>query len=690
MLAIAGAYEAGLPVSLAGLFAGEARRRIALPGYPFQRRRHWAPASHRRRPSDAHPLLGVRHESARGEVTFESEMSPSDPAWLDDHRVFGRVVMPGAIYGAMAASACLADGQGPAVVEDLQIQSPLVFPEQEGESEAEAPGLRVQLVLDNVNGASPRRFEILSRGSNEEDWTLHAEGSLASDAGRMDVPDRTDLDAVRAGMQPHDLSAYYRAKAATGIDFGPRFRSLEALWGRSGEAVGEVVLRETGEGGGTGIHPLLLDGCFQVLSAARDVAGIGTDATYLPFAWARLSLNGPLPERVVCHARLREVDRTETSASGSSEQPETLTGDLWLYDPQGAALGELSGFAVKRATRAALLSASEGLREMLYEIVWRERPLVGGLKSADALVGPTAVGEGISPFADYLSNEGVTVRDRAMLLGDLERLSRSYSLAALEQLGWQRRRGETVEPATLRDLLQIEPEHTKLVGRMLRLLRDGGVLSGSSEQGPYVVEVDAGDPLPDEALADPEAFADKIVELHPHGHHELGILRRSGAALADGLRGTVDPLDILFRSEGAGVTEYYFAAPASRASNRLLADAVTQVVRDWPGGRRLRVLEVGAGTGSATSVVLPELPPGMRLHVHRYLGRLLRGSREPLRRLRDTDRVPAAGHRKGAGGPGVRTPRLRPDHRGRTCSTPPAIWARPLPTAGSCSLHPAR
>jgi len=39
--AVARAYEAGLPVSFAGLFAGENRRRIALPGYPFQRRRHW-------------------------------------------------------------------------------------------------------------------------------------------------------------------------------------------------------------------------------------------------------------------------------------------------------------------------------------------------------------------------------------------------------------------------------------------------------------------------------------------------------------------------------------------------------------------------------------------------------------------------------------------------------------------------
>ncbi|MDE0302662.1 MAG: acyltransferase domain-containing protein [Gammaproteobacteria bacterium] len=45
--ALAEVYEAGLPISFQGLFAGEARRRISLPGYPFQRRHHWIKASGR-------------------------------------------------------------------------------------------------------------------------------------------------------------------------------------------------------------------------------------------------------------------------------------------------------------------------------------------------------------------------------------------------------------------------------------------------------------------------------------------------------------------------------------------------------------------------------------------------------------------------------------------------------------------
>lgn len=38
---VARAYEAGSEVSFSGLFAGEIRRRISLPTYPFQRKRHW-------------------------------------------------------------------------------------------------------------------------------------------------------------------------------------------------------------------------------------------------------------------------------------------------------------------------------------------------------------------------------------------------------------------------------------------------------------------------------------------------------------------------------------------------------------------------------------------------------------------------------------------------------------------------
>lgn len=117
--AVAKAYQAGLPIRFEGLFAGEARRRISLPSYPFQRERHWLDSKRKQLSGVGHPLLGIRHESASGEVTFETEVFPSDPEWLSDHRVFGRVIAPGALYGAMAASASLTEETGAVVVEDI-------------------------------------------------------------------------------------------------------------------------------------------------------------------------------------------------------------------------------------------------------------------------------------------------------------------------------------------------------------------------------------------------------------------------------------------------------------------------------------------------------------------------------------------------------------------------------------------
>ena len=604
--AVAGAYRAGLSVDFAGLFAGEERRKIPVPGYPFQRRRYWVQPSRGRKFGDAHPLLGSRHESPRGELMFETEMFPSDPSWLNDHKVFGRVVMPGAVYGAMAAAVSMVEDGAGSVVEDLQLHNPLVYPEHGEDGESQEPGRRIQLVIDAADGTEPRGFEIFSKGGGEEGWTLHAEGRLAQVTGARSR-ESADLNGLMADLEQQELSGYYRSKAATGINFGPSFRTLESLWGRGGEAVGEIALQNTGETADLIVHPLLLDGCFQVFSAARNLSGIGNADAYLPFGWERLWLSGPLPDRLICRARLRESSQ-DNSGEGSPATPETMAGDLQLYSTDGSLIGELAGFVVKRATRAALLAGAEQLQDLLYEIDWRERPLAGGIRSADALAKPSAVAAETDTFAEYLSRESVEVDDRVALLADLERLARSYALAGLEGLGWRRILGEEVVPGDLREQLQVVSQHSLLLARMLRLVSDAGILE-RTESG-YKVLVGAGELLPDEALADPEVFADRLLEARPHGSNEVGLLRRSGGALADGIRGDVDPLSILFPTEGPGATDYYFSAPASRASNRILADAVAATVANWPEERRLRILEVGAGTGSGTAVALPELPEG--------------------------------------------------------------------------------
>ena len=202
MEAVAGVYEAGLDIEFESLFAGEARRRITLPGYPFQRIQHWVRQSKRRQKADGHPLLGVRHESPRGEVMFETEVFASDPAWLLDHLVYEQVVVPGGLHGGMAVSVALSRGDGPAVVDELQIYSPLMLDEEDPESGAGGGGRSLQFVLDGSDDLAERPFEIFTKGEGEERWTLHAGGRLSS--GRSDIEPLSPLDpeALKARLTP--------------------------------------------------------------------------------------------------------------------------------------------------------------------------------------------------------------------------------------------------------------------------------------------------------------------------------------------------------------------------------------------------------------------------------------------------------------------------------------------------------
>ena len=175
-------------------------------------------------------------------------------------------------------------------------------------------------------------------------------------------------------------------------------------------------------------------------------------------------------------------------------------------------------------------------------------------------------------------------------------------------MGWQRKVGESVDPECLRECLTVIPEHRCLFRRLLEMLARSGVVE--ENDGAFIVLSGAGDPWPQSLPSDPVGFDAEMIGKYPHGLIEIGLFRRSAAALVDVLRGGQDPLTLLFSSGEPTAADLYLKAPVALAANGLLANAVGVLLARLPQDRRLRVLEVGAGTGSATASVLPELPEG--------------------------------------------------------------------------------
>jgi NAD(P)-dependent dehydrogenase (short-subunit alcohol dehydrogenase family)/SAM-dependent methyltransferase/acyl carrier protein len=114
--------------------------------------------------------------------------------------------------------------------------------------------------------------------------------------------------------------------------------------------------------------------------------------------------------------------------------------------------------------------------------------------------------------------------------------------------------------------------------------------------------------------ADPEALGALLAREHPDAAAELTLTQRCARELAAVLRGRADPLALLFPGGSLADTErLYRDSPTGRAYNSLIAQVVERIVASrvglpgTPSPRMLRVLEIGAGTGSTTAHVLPRL-----------------------------------------------------------------------------------
>ena len=94
-----------------------------------------------------------------------------------------------------------------------------------------------------------------------------------------------------AGVEPVAMQGFYDLLAESGLDYGPAFQGLRAVWRRGDEVFAEVALPEhiAAEAGRFGLHPALLDAALHAIGVGVSIEDSG-DAR-LPYSWSGLSLH---------------------------------------------------------------------------------------------------------------------------------------------------------------------------------------------------------------------------------------------------------------------------------------------------------------------------------------------------------------------------------------------------------------
>ena len=577
MLSLAGLYVRGARIDWAGVAGTPTPRRVALPTYPFERRSFWIgdtplrttlPAT-----QGAHPLVGTRLATAV--PTFEAVLAPDHPAWLGEHRVHGMALVAGPVFLEMAqACAAVAFGSAARRVDGFVVRAPLVLDE----------GGRVVQLHFSPNDAAGSTFEIHSRAADAAGvWVHHASGRLRAVEAASPEPINREAFGPVAPCDTH-----YQRLAALGITLGLAWQSLKSVRRSEGALLVQLALDAARAADPVAwAHPALFDGALQAVGLALPD---DSDELYLLSAIDAIELDAALPPTLEARVSLRPAARPA---------PAEWQADVDLFAADGSPLGRIGGVRLRRAPRDALLHAvgrqvDAGLG---YRVDWE--PVPARARAAPQLVPPAQFMNQVGARFDTLAlQHGIEVY--AALQPELDALSALHVSRALHSLGLDTTPGRRFSADLEAQRLRIVPQHRRLFGRMLQMLVEDGVLAVRDGGHECLRVLDAADPMPRYAALK-QRFA--LVDA------ELSVLRRCGSELARVLRGEQDALQLLFPGGSfAEARRLYVESPFARTYNGALAAAVESAIAALPATARLRVLEIGAGTGGTTGYVLPLLP----------------------------------------------------------------------------------
>ena len=252
-----------------------------------------------------------------------------------------------------------------------------------------------------------------------------------------------------------------------------------------------------------------------------------------------------------------------------------------------------------------------------YKLCWEKKPISSEVTGpASPAAGDPATGD---PAARFPAPPGTVLAIAGRVAAQFDSLSREHGFDCYEELrpeldrltfeqitralagcGWRPAYGETIGADELVERFGVLPRHLRLLARMLKILGEEGMLERVGKRWKV---------LRTPASTDSHTEFPLLQAAYPQFRGELELLRRSSSQLAEVLQGRLDPLNVLFPGGAFDTAEaIYEKSAGARVFQTLVQQTVAQMIEALPADRRIRILEVGAGTGATASYVARILP----------------------------------------------------------------------------------
>lgn len=307
------AWAKGVRVEREKVF-GKVEKPMTMPNYPWDAQEHFAEMT-----ADGIDGFGefskgalAGHRPERDGHLWITELTPTQPSWIKDHRIGGRIVLSTSTLVEIALSA--GHELWPDAALELSGFSILHPAEITGE------GVRLRTTIDQTTGVitlemRPRLVAV--------PWVIMARGGIRQTAlspiGKEALNPKWDRDAP---------PLIYKGLTLLGLDYGPAFQALEALAPLGKDKVRSKI-RCKSDVEEFCLSPTGLDGVFQSLAGLMGKQSLAKTDAMVPVRIGRLIWSG-VPKAV---------------ASGdtriSKRRKISMTADVTVYCDLGIPLAQL-------------------------------------------------------------------------------------------------------------------------------------------------------------------------------------------------------------------------------------------------------------------------------------------------------------------------------------------------------------